>query len=196
MKLRAWEIGLCLGLCLLVLTCMIPVYRQEQLAGKLTRLHVVANSDEAEDQALKLRVRDAVLAEIRPEDDPADAGLLLRLQRAAEMAVADAGADQAVRVYRTRMFFDTRVYDTFSLPAGEYDAVRVELGAAAGRNWWCVLFPPLCAGACQEDLQEIGSMAGLTEDEVSYISGDGTGYVIRFKIAEWWGNFRRWLAGV
>lgn len=196
MKLRAWEIGLCLGLCLLVLTCMIPVYRQEQLAGKLTRLHVVANSDEAEDQALKLRVRDAVLAEIRPEDDPADAGLLLRLQRAAEMAIADAGADQAVQVYRTRMFFDTRVYDTFSLPAGEYDAVRVELGAAAGRNWWCVLFPPLCAGACQEDLQEIGSMAGLTEDEVSYISGDGTGYVIRFKIAEWWGNFRRWLAGV
>ncbi len=196
MKLKSWEIGLCLGLMLLVLSCAIPVYQQEQLADKLTRLHVVANSDGTEDQALKLQVRDAVLAEIRPEDDPTDAELLLRLQKAAEMAVEEAGADQAVRVYRTRMFFDTRVYDTFSLPAGEYDAVRVELGAAAGRNWWCVLLPPLCAGACQEELEEIGSLAGLTEDEVSYISGDGTGYVIRFKIAEWWGTFRRWLADV
>lgn len=194
MKLKAWEIGLCLGLGLLILTCAIPVYQQERLAEKLTRLHVVANSDGEEDQTLKLQVRDAVLAEIRPEDDPADAQLLLRLQRAAEDAVAAAGFDQTVRVYRTRMFFDTREYETFSLPAGEYDAVRVELGAAAGRNWWCVLFPPLCAGACQEDLQDIGSMAGLTKEEVSYISGNGTNYIIRFKIAEWWGTFYEWLS--
>ena len=169
---------------------------QRDLADKTIRLHVVANSDDAVDQALKLQVRDAVLAEIRPEDDPADGELILRLKRAAELAVEEAGAEQTVRVYRTRMFFDTRVYDTFSLPAGMYDAVRVELGAAAGRNWWCVLFPPLCAGACQEDLKEIGGMAGLTENELSYISGDGTGYVIRFKIAEWWGNFRRWLTAM
>ena len=138
MKLKAWEIGLCLGLGLLILTCAIPVYQQERLAEKLTRLHVVANSDGEEDQALKLQVRDAVLAEIRPEDDPADVQLLLRLQRAAEDAVAAAGFDQTVRVYRTRMFFDTREYETFSLPAGEYDAVRVELGAAAGRNFYFV----------------------------------------------------------
>lgn len=196
MKLKPWEIGLCLGMILLVLSCAIPVYQQEQLADKLTRLHVVANSDDAADQALKLQVRDAVLAEIRPDDDPADGELILRLKRAAELAVEEAGAEQTVRVYRTRMFFDTRVYDTFSLPAGVYDAVRVELGAAAGRNWWCVLFPPLCAGACQEDLKEIGGMAGLTENELSYIRGDGSGYVIRFKIAEWWGNFRRWLAAM
>ena len=69
MKLKAWEIGLCLGLGLLILTCAIPVYQQERLAEKLTRLHVVANSDGEEDQALKLQVRDAVLAEIRPEED-------------------------------------------------------------------------------------------------------------------------------
>ena len=194
MKRKAWETWLCLGLGVLVLTCAIPVYQQARLADKLTRLHVVANSDSVEDQTLKLQVRDAVLAEIRPEDDPADVELLLRLQRAAEEAVEAAGVDQTVRVYRTRMFFDTREYETFSLPAGAYDAVRVELGAAAGKNWWCVLFPPLCAGACQEDLQDIGSMAGLTKDEVSYISGNGTNYVIRFKIAEWWGTFCAWAS--
>lgn len=194
MKLKNWEIGLLLGLGLLVLSCMLPIYQQEQLADKLTRLHVVANSDRPEDQALKLQVRDAVLAEIRPEDDPADEGLLLRLKAVAEGAVAAAGEDQAVTVYRTRMYFDTREYDTFALPAGEYDAVRVELGEAAGRNWWCVLFPPLCAGACQEDLEDIGSLAGLTKDEVSYISGDGTEYVIRFKIVEWWGQLKRWIS--
>lgn len=195
MKFRKWEVGLLFGFGLLILTCALPIYRQAQLADKLTRLHVVANSDSAEDQALKLRVRDAVLAQIRPEDDPADAQLLMRLQTAAEQAVEAAGENQAVTVYRTKMYFDTRVYDTFSLPAGMYDAVRVELGEAAGKNWWCVLFPPLCAGACQEELTEIGSLAGLTEDEVSYISKDGTEYVIRFKIAEWWGQLRAWVRG-
>ena len=195
MKVKKWEVGLLFGFGLMILTCALPIYQQEQLADKLTRLHVVANSDGAEDQALKLQVRDAVLAEIRPEDDPDDAQLLMRLQAAAERAVAAAGEDQAVTVYRTRMYFDTRVYDTFSLPAGMYDAVRVELGTAAGKNWWCVLFPPLCAGACQEDLTEIGSLAGLTNDEVSYISKDGTAYVIRFKVVEWWGQLRAWVCG-
>ena len=196
MKLKRWEIGLMVGVTLLVLTCGIPVYQQGQLADKLTRLHVVANSDTAEDQALKLRVRDAVLAEIRPEDQAEDPALLLRLQTAAEKVMAEEGVEQTVRVYRTRMFFDTRVYDTFSLPAGMYDAVRVELGAARGRNWWCVLFPPLCAGACQEDLEEIGAGAGLTEQEISYISGNGTNYVIRFKIAEWWGRMYSWFSSL
>ena len=82
------------------------------------------------------------------------------------------------------------------MPAGTYHSLRVTIGEGQGQNWWCVLFPPLCAGACQEDLKEIGGMAGLTENELSYISGDGTGYVIRFKIAEWWGTFRRWLAAM
>lgn len=194
MKLKQWEKGMLLGLGLLVLSCLVPIGQQARLADKLTRLHVVANSDSAADQALKLQVRDAVLAEIRPEDDAGDARLLARLEQAAEAAVEAAGQSQSVRVYRTRMYFDTRVYDTFALPAGEYDAVRIELGAAEGNNWWCVLFPPLCAGACQEELADIGACAGLTRDEVSYISRDGTAYVIRFKIAEWWGTLKEWLS--
>ena len=196
MKLKNWEIGLMLCLALLVLSCAVPIYQQERLAEKLTRLHVVANSDSEADQALKLKVRDAVLAEIRADDHEIDEALLVRLQRAAEKTVAAAGSAQAVSVYCTGMYFDTREYDTFSLPAGYYDAVRIELGEAAGRNWWCVLFPPLCAGACQEDLEEIGDRAGLTKDEVSYISGDGTEYIVRFKIVEWWGTFRRWISGL
>lgn len=193
MKLKKWELWLLLTVALLIVSCAVPIHQQAELADKLTRLHVVANSDSEADQALKLKVRDAVLAQIGPMDAQISPDLLGRLQAAAEQTVKNAGETQAVSVCQTRMYFDTRVYDTFSLPAGEYDAVRVVLGSGAGHNWWCVLFPPLCAGACQEDLEEIGTQAGLTEDEVSYISGDGTGYVIRFKIAEWWGMFLEWL---
>lgn len=193
MKLKKWEIGLLLAMTLLVLGCAMPIRQQAALADKLTRLHVVANSDSEEDQALKLKVRDAVLAEIRPEDGDISPALLERLEAAAQRTVKAEGEDQPVMVCRTKMYFDTRVYDTFSLPAGEYEAVRVVLGEGQGHNWWCVLFPPLCAGACQEDLEEIGTQAGLTEDDISYISGDGTAYVVRFKIAEWWGMFLEWF---
>lgn len=193
MKLKPWEIGLCLGMILLVLSCAIPVYQQERLADKLTRLHVVANSDDAADQALKLQVRDAVLAEIRPEDDPADGELILRLKRAAELAVEEAGAEQTVRVYRTRMFFDTRVYDTFSLPAGMYDAVRVELGAAAGRNWWCVLFPPLCVAAAEGEMMEYVQYTGLTENDWKVLESDEDSYEIRFLLLDLYSRIKHSL---
>lgn len=120
------------------------------------RLHVQANSDSAADQQLKLIVRDAVLAEAARlfggESSQAAAlakagAALPALQRCAERAVAAAGSSQSVRVYLTNMYFDTTYYDDFTLPAGRYDALRVELGRHAGKNWFCVLYPALCLPA-------------------------------------------------
>lgn len=124
-----------------------------QVRADTLRLHIVANSDSAQDQALKLRVRDSMLQEVSvlfekvPDQAQAvqTARLQLpRLQAAAERAVRENGSRQQVRVRLVRMRFPTTHYEDFSLPAGEYDALRIELGKAAGHNWFCVLYPGLC----------------------------------------------------
>lgn len=124
-----------------------------QVRADTLRLHIVANSDSAQDQALKLRVRDSMLQEVSvlfekvPDQAQAvqTARLQLpRLQAAAERAVRENGSRQQVRVRLVRMRFPTTHYEGFSLPAGEYDALRIELGKAAGHNWFCVLYPGLC----------------------------------------------------
>ncbi len=124
-----------------------------QVRADTLRLHIVANSDSAWDQALKLRVRDSMLQEVSAlfEKVPDQAQAvqtarrqLPRLQAAAERAVRENGSRQQVRVRLVRMRFPTTHYEGFSLPAGEYDALRIELGKAAGHNWFCVLYPGLC----------------------------------------------------
>ena len=124
-----------------------------QVRADTLRLHIVANSDSAQDQALKLRVRDSMLQEVsvlfEKVPDQAQAvqtacRQLPRLQAAAERAIKENGSRQKVRVRLVRMRFPTTHYEGFSLPAGEYDALRIELGEAAGHNWFCVLYPGLC----------------------------------------------------
>ncbi len=185
MKAKKWELSLAIALCFVLLLFAIPLETQAGLSDKLVRLHVLANSDSQSDQALKLQVRDAVLAaaqgdEITPE-------LLSTLQKAGQDCVYEQGYDYEVTVELVREHYDTRDYGTFSLPAGYYQSVKVMIGQGAGQNWWCVIFPPLCAGVSQSDLDSIATAAGLTEDEIAFISEDGTGYVIKFKIAELFG---------
>ena len=191
------EIALCIGLLTAFFAYAVPVHAQEQLADKLTRLHVIAHSDSEEDQALKLKVRDRMIEEAGYAygcfEGEIDDELLDRLQKAAQDEVLAQGFLYPVTVTRERMFFDTRHYDGFSLPAGYYDAVRVVIGDGAGQNWWCVIFPPLCLGAAEQDITSVARGAGLTDDEIALIREDGTGYVVRFKLAELWGNVRHWI---
>lgn len=184
MKFRRWELVLAVTLLILMLMSVMPMQTQAELAGKMVRLHVIANSDSAEDQALKLAVRDRVLAEISPEDTEISDALLERMRLTAQAELVRRGCTYPVRVLRTNMYFDTRHYDGFSLPAGNYDAVRVVIGAGAGKNWWCVLFPPLCAGVSEQELDCIAKEAGLTDEELAFIKGDGTVYVVKFKLVE------------
>ena len=186
MALKRWEAALLVSLLLTVLFCLVPVQEQNVLSGKLTRLHVLANSDEPADQQLKLQVRDAVLA-VAAEETHMTEDLLQRMQIAAQQTVVQAGYDYDVAVSRERYFFDTRRYDTFALPAGEYDSVRVIIGEGAGKNWWCVVAPPLCAGVCEAEMEEIAASAGLSEKEISFICEEN-GYILRFQLVDLWGK--------
>ena len=169
-----------------VLMCSVPIRAQNQLAEKLVRLHVLANSDSEADQQLKLAVRDAVLQAADGAGEIDDT-LLYRLQQTARETIEKEGYAYPVTVTRERTWFDTRRYETFSLPAGYYDAVRVVIGEGEGRNWWCVIYPPLCAGVCEEELADIAKEFSLSEEEISLICEE-EGYIIRFKLAELWGK--------
>lgn len=191
MKWKRWEIALGIALSVGIL-CAVPLQAQQQLAEKITRLHVLANSDAEYDQQLKLKVRDAVLKIAAVENKP-DEHVLAEMELAAERVVAQEGYDYDVTVSRSAYYFDTREYETFSLPAGVYDSVRVVIGAGEGKNWWCVVYPQLCAGMCEEELKEIAQEAGLTKKEIFLICEE-KGYIIRFKLADFWGKILHQIA--
>ena len=159
----------------------------EELRGDVLRLHVIANSDSEEDQAVKLEVRDLLLniTKDRVGDavDKADAEAYFR-ENADELAAAvnellrERGFGYGAAVSIARSEFETREYDGFTLPSGEYDALKVVLGAGEGKNWWCVLFPPLCVSAAD------GSELPAREYKLMR-SGNETGYKIKLKIVEW-----------
>lgn len=190
MKLKRWEIALILAV-IAVFVCGFGIRREAgELSDKLVRLHVVANSDSESDQALKLRVRDAVLSCLRPRlksaADAAEAREIIAdslpdIKSAAEAETERSGGQQ-VAVTLCMETFPTREYDTFSLPAGEYLSLRIKLGEAQGHNWWCVVFPPICdAGVIDDDT---AAAIGLSEEETRLITQSGTGYVIKFRLIE------------
>ena len=193
-RLRWWEAALMAAFAVLLLGLALGGREQRTLAEQVVRLHVLANSDDPADQALKLEVRDAILAEAHSQAQAETAlrGSLDSLARAGQETVAQAGYDYPVRVELTTSYFPTREYTDFSLPAGYYRALRVEIGAAEGHNWWCVVYPPLCSVGVTE--AEPASL-GLTQDELSLITQEDSEYVLRFQCAEWWGELTRWLTG-
>lgn len=167
------------------------VQRQQSIADKLVRLHVVANSDTEADQRLKLQVRDAVLDQVqrlcsgchsRQETVAVLSQQLPQLQATAQEALERVGCDDPVAVTLTRERFPTRYYATFTLPAGCYTALRIQLGEGAGRNWWCVAFPTLCTAA-QQDLQAVAASCGFDEGEIAMIT-DYPQYQLDFKVLE------------
>lgn len=185
-----------LCLVLLLMTTAAAEKRSDELAESLIRLHVVANSDTDGDQALKLRVRDSVLAAmagvITPGMDQAEAARAISdSMPAIQAAAVEAAEGQHIAVTLTQEYYPTREYDSFSLPAGEYMSLRVLIGEAAGRNWWCVVFPPLCTELC---IEEADAVWGLSDEDMALITGDG-GYVIRFRIIEWWEELKAAYGG-
>ena len=182
-KILEW--GCACGLLLtIVLTAAAVRYQTvcARVCGDTLRLHILANSDTVEDQLLKLQVRDAVLAAI-PEavtraDTPQQAAAALQtalpaLQNAADNALHRAHSAQTARLRLERFAFAARDYGGFALPGGEYTALRIELGGAQGRNWFCVLYPALCLSGAQSDYP--------TKAENALVFGR---YEVRFALAE------------
>jgi len=202
-KLKLIEIALLIGLAVFLASGGLALRAQSQLAERVVRLHVLANSDGQEDQALKLLVRDRVLARatelLAQAKDRTEAEALLRaelpeLEALAVRELRANGCAYPVTAKLTDTEFPTREYDGFTLPAGEYLALRVVIGEGAGRNWWCVVFPPLCTAA-SADVPAAALAAGLTEDQVGLITEEDRGYVLKFKAVEWWEELRARLEG-
>ncbi len=172
-----------------ILSCL-PIHGEEEIYRSVLRLHVLAVSDEPEEQSRKLRVRDAVLDALRePMADAVSLSDALERARGALPAVREAAQREAgdvpVTVTLGRETYPTRVYGSYALPAGEYASLRVTLGEGEGRNWWCVLFPQLCTARAEDDGEEAFLAAGFTPEQVRVIrKGGGTKYKIRFRLLE------------
>jgi len=200
-RFKVLELSLLIGLLAALVWGMWSLHSQRELADKVVRLHVLANSDSEEDQALKLHVRDAILTEteniLRAAPDRAAAETSLRealpeLTALAQEAIAAEGYGYGVTAELRDTVFPTREYDGFTLPAGEYLALRVVIGEGAGHNWWCVVFPPLCMETTT-DLAQTAMAAGLDEGDVGLLTETG-GYALKFKSIEIWESLKEKLS--
>ena len=191
--LKNWELALLLALCISLTAGAWAERESAELTQSLVRLHVVAVSDDEYEQELKLRVRDEELLYLAPrlEDaaTAAEAGELIEQSLPGIRSAAEAVSEgREVAVTLGRESYPTRVYEGFSLPAGEYNSLRVTLGEGQGRNWWCVVFPPLCVEAASD-----ASLEALSPENAAIVSEDG-GYVIKFKLLELWGQLKAALS--
>ena len=182
------------AVCLLAAFLVLPIHGEAEIYDNVIRLHVLAESDSGEDQALKLKVRDAVIAEgealLANATDKEQAQQILqasldRIREAAQNAVYREGSQAAVSVALGKESYPTRRYEAVALPAGEYLSLQVKIGEAQGQNWWCVLFPPLCLSAASAENETTCLSCGLTEEQYHLIAdSDSTKYKLRFKILE------------
>lgn len=198
-KLKRWEVALMLGV-LCALLCSAWLGReQEELADRFIRLHVIANSDEAADQQLKLAVRDRVLDQLEglypPDADLEQARQAIQfhldvIEAAGLATVEGEGFDYPVTARMERCWFPTKEYGDFALPAGEYTALRVTIGEGKGQNWWCVAFPPLCLGASSQTVEQAASAGYFSADQAGLVTRESEGYILKFKGMELLGQLQ------
>lgn len=179
----------------IIICCCLNITAFSEKCGsirdKMLRMHVIANSDSAEDQALKLKVRDAVLAAGKEvfdgsvTADEAESKILPQteeLRKAALKTIKNEGYDYDVKITVASEYFSTRTYDnSVTLPAGYYTAVKVIIGEGKGKNWWCVMFPPMCLPAADAECSVEDVLTGGENEIVE----NGEKYKIKFKIVEW-----------
>lgn len=189
MKRKA-EISVIIGLIVSIIVSTVSFgYECEKIRNDVIRLHVIANSDSEADQRVKLKVRDALLEcgkeMFSGNVDVNNAEEKLNLYKkslieTADKVLAENGMEYKSDISLKEEYFATRQYEEFTMPAGEYLALKVILGEGSGKNWWCVMFPPLCLPAASEnkDLNVVFSENGAD------IVGNSNKYVIKFKIVE------------
>lgn len=198
--MKKWTLALLLGFLFTVALTGWNTFAEDYstLQSSVVRLHILANSDSDSDQALKRKVRDAVLEETKDwfsggqslyETEQVLESRLDEIQEIARKTLRENGCGLPVGCALERISFDARQYDGFTMPAGTYDALRITIGKAEGRNWWCVLYPQLCLSAAvpQEELE-----AYFTPEEVEMLEQPQR-YEIRWKTAEWMEKLKAWL---
>ncbi len=176
-----------------VIISVVPINGEEIIYSDMIRLHVLADSDDEEEQELKLQVRDAVLDKVteltngitETEKALEIVGENLEvISTIGENVVKSEGFEHKVTAEIGKEKYPEREYDGFKLPAGEYYSLRVKIGKAEGKNWWCVLFPPLCTTAA-EDRNEVFVATGFTGEQYKTVTEtENAKYKIKFKILE------------
>ena len=174
---------------------------RQTLNENVIRFHVVADSDAAEDQAVKLKIRDAVveylqpvLAEL-PTAEEARAWLenhLQEIKAVADRILAENGFAETASVTVRKETFATRSYDTFTMPAGVYDALRITVGEGQGQNWWCVVFPQLCLPAVSSGMEAEAAGAGFSDTLTGALTQE---YEVRFFLLDCLGWLENFLFG-
>lgn len=188
---------LTLTVCLLIIAIgLLPVHGEAEIYDNVLRLHVLANSDSEEDQALKLAVRDAMLAvgnglfdgvQSRHEAEAILMENLELFEDAASRVIAESGKNYPVRFELGEEEYPERTYDSLCFPSGNYLSLRVIIGEGEGQNWWCVLYPPLCMSAATAERREEEAFiaVGLTGDQYRVITETAKPtYRARFKMLE------------
>ncbi len=178
-------------LTLVLLITVIPTDREGAIYDDTLRLHILARSDGDEDQALKLAVRDKLLAkygallsraESREDATEAVRELESEIERDVDGWIAEAGYDYRSSVEIGTEWYERRSYDGFTLPEGYYTSLIVRLGEGDGRNWWCVMYPPLCLDIATEDAHADDALLDYTDEEITLITGKR--YTVKFKLLE------------
>ena len=187
MKKPVKQVVICALICAFVGAVMIARDKYA-LKSQMIRLHVVGASDSVADQTLKLQVRDAVLNTLRGKmDQSQDAEQakvylqenLREIEAVANAVLHSAGYSGKACVSLQREAFPVRYYETFKLPSGVYETLRISIGEGKGHNWWCVVFPPICTSAAtEESLSEMD----FSDSEIKFITQDDAGVVFKFKI--------------
>lgn len=174
---------------------------KEKLQEDLIRLHVVANSDSAQDQQVKLQVRDAITKRLEsvmeqfPDMETAKSYLqekLPELERVANEVLESAGDGCRAVVTLAKEAFPSREYDTFTLPAGIYESLRVTIGSGEGQNWWCVVFPSLCVSATADAFEDTAVSAGFSDRLAGTITKKPE-YRVRFFVLDCLGWMENWF---
>ena len=179
---------------------LMPVHGEAELYDSVLRLHVLANSDSEEDQALKLKVRDSILeasatimqnCKTREDATAAITAAIPTLTSAASETIKREGFDYHVHIELCEESYPTKSYESFCFPSGNYLSLRIIIGEGEGQNWWCVMYPPLCVGAAT-DRKKATSL--WNNNQKKLVQG-GDRYVVKFKVVEWaqkaLGIFRR-----
>ncbi len=189
--------------CTFVLICAIfvpflPLSGESDIYNEAVRLHVLANSNTEEDQELKLKVRNCVLEVLKEKMSYAktkDEAIKIinnntaELKQAAIDCIEKYGYDYNVELTLTEEYYPTRIYAGVSMPKGRYTSLRILIGEATGRNWWCVLYPPLCTSAAEP--KSTLSEAGFTPAQVRILTeGENPKYKIKFKFLEMFSSIK------
>ncbi|MDF2906872.1 MAG: hypothetical protein K0R34_2193 [Herbinix sp.] len=170
---------------------------QEGIAQKVLRFHVIANSDSEEDQKLKMTVKEALVSSLTPQlKDMSDiakvktvvSDQLDSIQKTAENIIRQQGYDYSVAVSLEKCYFPLKIYDNYSFPPGYYEALRVKIGKAEGKNWWCVMFPPLCfvdeTYSIVDENSKEKLLELLSDDEYDALISGKTPVKVKFKLIE------------